>query len=840
MIDSTIQFTADSNPRIHFTMKSLTPGKYYVVSIVTISGTLSDEKRSTAYNETIRITPTRPGPPIKVSCPQHPKDNSLEISWEPPTNPNGEIVMYQIHVNPGSPTGFIINTQNNVTNYNVMGLSPERMYNFTVRTINDVVETQKVSDPSEVINCSTKHGVSTPPTKLNISEIGSRGFKISFEKPINVSGQLAGYRIIIMEGSACVQEIFLEGNCPQCKDIVDCANPQLIQKSEITQPMVHQVTDLKPYTHYIVKVAAVNGNGEGRFNNATAKTAEETPQKPGSIRATNIEAKTLTLSWDVAGPSPGNTTYTIEVHEGTDDTGTNFILKEPKLNTYGFHQKSLSITDLEEYWPYKFKVIAATIKGTSASDLSDIVRTKQAAPGQVENFTIEIRDGDYRMVYVTNNESMSGQVVQQTYTVPAGPPPIDKNMSLITTKPDEHKPSYHTITVDVNIDFFKNDLNGKQVLFGIAVCEESKCTFQGTLNKKEDWEALPNWNIASKSGFPLYRVTNETYMEEIRIEKKIDETANVGVIVGSIIGVIIVIVVVIVVLIFLQRRNRCCIYVYLKLERGSQPEKTSIPVHQFVSHMEDVMRDSKLKIFREFSNLLLSTGKESKRIGESKINLPRNRNIAVSYDFNRVKLLEGKKGSRNDYINASFILEHHYIMTQYPLPKTIGHFWQMVWEQNAPSIVVLSDEDNENIKGDQYFPVTDGAVHSVGVIDIELLATFNILERATLRKIRLSKNSFLRGKEMKNVNHYHVYGLKMANLSEELQSCINLVKSNERNVKETGPLIVHGGCSGTDYSGVFITTDYLVKSIDSGAKDVDVYRTALKVMNERMSAINTE
>ncbi|XP_062583567.1 tyrosine-protein phosphatase Lar-like [Saccostrea cucullata] len=256
--------------------------------------------------------------------------------------------------------------------------------------------------------------------------------------------------------------------------------------------------------------------------------------------------------------------------------------------------------------------------------------------------------------------------------------------------------------------------------------------------------------------------------------------------------------------------------------------------------MEDVMRDSKLKIYREFSNMLLSTGKESKRIGESKINFPRNRTNVVPYDFNRVKLLEGKKGSRNDYINASVILEQHYIMTQYPLPKTIGHFWQMVWEQNAPSIVVLSDDDDENIKGDQYFPVTDGAVHSVGVIDIELLATFNILERATLRKIRLSKNSFLRGKEMKNVNHYHVHGLKMANLSEELLSCINLVKSNERDVNETGPLIVHGGCSGTDYSGVFITTDYLVKSIDSGDKDVDVYRTALSVMNERMSAINTE
>ncbi|XP_061176198.1 tyrosine-protein phosphatase non-receptor type 1-like [Saccostrea echinata] len=110
------------------------------------------------------------------------------------------------------------------------------------------------------------------------------------------------------------------------------------------------------------------------------------------------------------------------------------------------------------------------------------------------------------------------------------------------------------------------------------------------------------------------------------------------------------------------------------------------------------MRDSKLKIYHEFSNLLLSAGKGSTRIGQSKNNLPRNRSKIVPYDFNRVKLFEGKKGSQNDYINASFILNQHYIMTQYPLPRTMGHFWQMVWEQNAPSIVVLSDDSNENSK----------------------------------------------------------------------------------------------------------------------------------------------
>lgn len=31
-----------------------------------------------------------------------------------------------------------------------------------------------------------------------------------------------------------------------------------------------------------------------------------------------------------------------------------------------------------------------------------------------------------------------------------------------------------------------------------------------------DWKGLPTWHKASKAGFPLYRVTNDTFMDEVR------------------------------------------------------------------------------------------------------------------------------------------------------------------------------------------------------------------------------------------------------------------------------------------------------------------------------------
>lgn len=53
--------------------------------------------------------------------------------------------------------------------------------------------------------------------------------------------------------------------------------------------------------------------------------------------------------------------------------------------------------------------------------------------------------------------------------------PDVSNIEPIATKPGEHIKTQNTITLEINKEYFRNDLNGKQVLFGIAVCAESKC-----------------------------------------------------------------------------------------------------------------------------------------------------------------------------------------------------------------------------------------------------------------------------------------------------------------------------------------------------------------------------
>lgn len=70
-------------------------------------------------------------------------------------------------------------------------------------------------------------------------------------------------------------------------------------------------------------------------------------------------------------------------------------------------------------------------------------------------------------------------------------------------------------------------------------------------------------------------------------------------------------------------------------------------------------------------------------------------------DQNRVKLKPFDSEVDSDYINASPIYipfaRRNYILTQGPLPQTSDDFWQMVCEQNARIIIMLSRIIEKNV-----------------------------------------------------------------------------------------------------------------------------------------------
>lgn len=77
------------------------------------------------------------------------------------------------------------------------------------------------------------------------------------------------------------------------------------------------------------------------------------------------------------------------------------------------------------------------------------------------------------------------------------------------------------------------------------------------------------------------------------------------------------------------------------------------------------------------------------------------------YEHSRVKL-EGVNDGDCDYINASHVKASwstkHYISTQGPLPATFTDFWEMVWQQNARVVVMLTAEsEGGQLKAHNYW-----------------------------------------------------------------------------------------------------------------------------------------
>uniref|UniRef100_A0A1X7UAN0 Tyrosine-protein phosphatase domain-containing protein n=2 Tax=Amphimedon queenslandica TaxID=400682 RepID=A0A1X7UAN0_AMPQE len=189
----------------------------------------------------------------------------------------------------------------------------------------------------------------------------------------------------------------------------------------------------------------------------------------------------------------------------------------------------------------------------------------------------------------------------------------------------------------------------------------------------------------------------------------------------------------------------------------NEPEvKEPIPVIDFAKHVETMHNNQDYLFTEEFFRIEPDHAPTRRA---TKNNKERNRFLSIAaYDHSRVVLEHHPSGS--DYINANYINGYDeksgsYIATQAPLASTANEFWCMVWEKEAPVIVMLTNlVENDKEKCHQYWPKS--AIEGENVLkfsSFELtLLEESVNEHYTIRKLSIK---MIGSNEKKTVDQYH-------------------------------------------------------------------------------------
>ncbi|XP_033215226.1 tyrosine-protein phosphatase 99A isoform X4 [Belonocnema kinseyi] len=158
---------------------------------------------------------------------------------------------------------------------------------------------------------------------------------------------------------------------------------------------------------------------------------------------------------------------------------------------------------------------------------------------------------------------------------------------------------------------------------------------------------------------------------------------------------------------FLVQTEEQYIFIHDALQEAIESGETNIEVNCLMKHVQDMLCPSNNKtnpwnnLEAQFKLVTSWKPKDFNLVSAMKsCNLHKNRNMEiVPIENARVHLTPKPGVDGSDYINGTWFAGFHrnreFIITQHPLEHTIMEFWQMMWDHNAQTIVMLTQCDEE-------------------------------------------------------------------------------------------------------------------------------------------------
>ncbi|XP_077582096.1 receptor-type tyrosine-protein phosphatase T isoform X5 [Stigmatopora nigra] len=275
---------------------------------------------------------------------------------------------------------------------------------------------------------------------------------------------------------------------------------------------------------------------------------------------------------------------------------------------------------------------------------------------------------------------------------------------------------------------------------------------------------------------------------------------------------------------------------------------TAIPVCDFraiyynISRLDPQTNSSQIK--DEFQTLNIVTPRvrpEDCSVGLLPRNHDKNRSMDVLSADRCLPFLISVDGESSNYINAALMDSHKqpaaFIVTQHPLPNTMGDFWRLVFDYNCSSIVMLNEMDAAQLCM-QYWP--EKSLCCYGPVQVEFISAD--IDDDIINRIFRICNMARPQDGYRLVQHFQFIGwpaYRDTPLSKRsvLQLVRRLAKWQEQYDGGDGRTVVHcltgGGRSGTFCAMCSINEMIQQRNI------VDVFHTVKTLRNNKTNMVET-
>ncbi|XP_068670555.1 receptor-type tyrosine-protein phosphatase F-like [Montipora foliosa] len=703
---------------------------------------------------------------------------SVDLTWNPPRKRNGEIGYFLYYEKTSFGSSMAVRSfrlHGDTTHKEVSGLKPYTEYQFSIVAYN-LKKKLNASNPSTTRATTKAAAPSGPPRNVKITSTTSDSITLSWDPPLEPNGKILSYEVM-----------YYEKNNPNKKNI-----------NNNVKGRTYKISDLTPYSVYLIFVACNSSGGLGRYSPSVEKRTDHgaPPTFPPLSRPDEktIKSNSFMVTLIEASNEMGVVDYyQVIVRElATDNTNKPVPLGSPD----NFKPKDLfTYEEARRKKPELVPYIAAQFPASEFDQYKHfVVGAGKKASLQAKRRRRRRRDKEYYNGPLQENTYYAvfqrAYVSESVYTSSEWTLPV---ATAAAVKPTASPTSTHIalivglVLVIVLIAFL--------VLAAIYFVRRKRAQFDNVMDDREDFsngQPLRLKKIGRKR-----RSLQKRLMGSTESLNALDDLA------------------------------------------ASRARRQPVPIDDFERHVNRMHMDGDHGFSEEYS-LVQPEEEFSFQQFLNPANKYKNRyaNI-VAYDHSRVLLnpFEGVPGS--DYINASFIdgynRQRAYIAAQGPLMETFDDFWRMIWEQMSSVIVMLTKlEERGRRKCDQYWP--ERGTKNYGPIQVKLKETLN-MSHYTLRKFVITHKQF--PDVTREVKQFHFTAWPDHGVPSHPTPLLSLVRhSFSANRENVGPMVVH--CSaGVGRTGTFVTLDVMLQRI-SQEDSVDVFGFVRQMRYQRNFMVQTE